>query len=264
MIERRVEKGALIPEYRGVYRVGHRAPSREARYMAAVKACGAGALLCGRAAAHLWGLVKGSGAATSGGDSSPNVGSRGSTSMRCRGLEPTRTATRRAGIPVTTVPRTLVDLAAALPLDALARACHEAGSAAPSTTPRAGGTGAGAAPQQPRRREPARGSSRGDEKVDTQQARVLLHCPICARPGFRSHSRTSRPGTGASTAAGPSAASPLSSTATASTTPGYSWEQDYRREREARARGDEFRRYTYGRRLEDPRLHAGADLTERC
>jgi hypothetical protein len=31
------------------------------------------------------------------------------------------------GIPVTTVPRTLVDLAADLPLDDLARACHEAG-----------------------------------------------------------------------------------------------------------------------------------------
>ena len=59
-IRRRVAKGALIPEHRGVFRVGHRAPSREARYLAAVKACGAGALLCDLAAAHLWGLVKGS------------------------------------------------------------------------------------------------------------------------------------------------------------------------------------------------------------
>jgi very-short-patch-repair endonuclease len=32
----------------------------------------------------------------------------------------------------------------------------------------------------------------------------------------------------------------------------HSWEQDRRREREARARGDEFRRYTYGDVLEDP------------
>jgi hypothetical protein len=32
-----------------------------------------------------------------------------------------------------------------------------------------------------------------------------------------------------------------------------SWEQDRRREREARARGDEFRRYTYGDVLEEPR-----------
>ena len=55
-IKRQVAKGALIPEYRGVYRVGHRAPSREARYMAAVKAGGPEALLRGRAAGHLWGL----------------------------------------------------------------------------------------------------------------------------------------------------------------------------------------------------------------
>ena len=51
--------GALLVEYRGVYRVGHRAPSREARYLAAVKACGRGAVLSGRAAAHLHGLIKG-------------------------------------------------------------------------------------------------------------------------------------------------------------------------------------------------------------
>ncbi len=34
----------------------------------------------------------------------------------------------------------------------------------------------------------------------------------------------------------------------------HSWEQDRRREREARARGDEFRRYTHGDVMEDPRL----------
>ena len=34
----------------------------------------------------------------------------------------------------------------------------------------------------------------------------------------------------------------------------HSWEQDRRREREARARGDEFRRYTYGDVTEDPTL----------
>jgi very-short-patch-repair endonuclease len=31
----------------------------------------------------------------------------------------------------------------------------------------------------------------------------------------------------------------------------HAWEQDRRREREARARGDEFRRYTYGDVFED-------------
>jgi very-short-patch-repair endonuclease len=33
----------------------------------------------------------------------------------------------------------------------------------------------------------------------------------------------------------------------------HSWEQDFRREREARARGDEFRRLTYADVFEDPR-----------
>ena len=32
----------------------------------------------------------------------------------------------------------------------------------------------------------------------------------------------------------------------------YSWEQDRRREREARARGDEFRRYSYDDVMVDP------------
>src|SRR3954469_9202155 len=58
-IERRVRKGLLIQEHPGVYRVGHRAPTVEARYLAAVRACGEGAVLSGRAAAHLLSLLKG-------------------------------------------------------------------------------------------------------------------------------------------------------------------------------------------------------------
>ncbi len=58
-LDRRLENGALIIEYRGVYRVGHRAPSLEARYLAAVLACGDNALLYGLAAGHLLGLLKG-------------------------------------------------------------------------------------------------------------------------------------------------------------------------------------------------------------
>src|SRR5918999_5246012 len=58
-IDRRLRSGVLLREHRGVYRVGHRAPSLEARYLAAVRACGAGALLSGRAAGHLFGLLKG-------------------------------------------------------------------------------------------------------------------------------------------------------------------------------------------------------------
>ena len=54
-IDRPVLKGALIVQHRGVFRVGHAAPNREARFLAAVLACGARALLCDAAAGHLWG-----------------------------------------------------------------------------------------------------------------------------------------------------------------------------------------------------------------
>ena len=38
------------------------------------------------------------------------------------------------------------------------------------------------------------------------------------------------------------------------TTPAHVWEQDRQREREARARGDDFRRYTWDDVFEHPRL----------
>src|SRR4051812_13473142 len=124
-IQRRVRKGTLLPEYPGVYRVGHRAPSLEARYLAAVRACGDGSVLFRLAAGHLLGLLKGSPPA-------PEVLTpterriEGIHTRRTRNIDPLEVATVR-GIPVTTVPRTLVDLAAVLLLDDLARACHEAG-----------------------------------------------------------------------------------------------------------------------------------------
>ncbi len=57
-IRRRVRSGALIPVHRGVYRVGHRAPSFEADCLAAVLAAGPGAVLGGLAAARLLGLLR--------------------------------------------------------------------------------------------------------------------------------------------------------------------------------------------------------------
>lgn len=124
-IRRRVERGNLIRVHRGVYRVGHRAPSLEATYLAAVLAAGESALLFGRAAAHLLRIVKGTAPA-------PEVTARtqrrieGVKTHRCRLLD-ARDATTVHGIPVTTVPRTLIDIAPGVSLNALARACHEAG-----------------------------------------------------------------------------------------------------------------------------------------
>jgi Transcriptional regulator, AbiEi antitoxin len=124
-IKSRLRSGALLREHRGVYRVGHRAPSVEARYLAAVLACGEGALLSGRAAAFLFGLLKGPAPR-------PEVSTR--TQRRVTGVRTRRCrasvwldATTWRGIPVTTVATTLIDLAAVLNADELARACHEAG-----------------------------------------------------------------------------------------------------------------------------------------
>src|SRR3954454_13263192 len=58
-IDREVRKGALIRQYPGVYRVGHAAPSSDASYMAAVKACGDGAALGGPAGGYVLELIKG-------------------------------------------------------------------------------------------------------------------------------------------------------------------------------------------------------------
>jgi Transcriptional regulator, AbiEi antitoxin len=123
-IETRLRNGGLIPIHRGVYRVGHQAPSVLARYMAAVKACGEGALLAGRAAAHLLGLLRTP-------PSLPEVLTpterriRGIVTHRVRRAELTD-ATEWRGIPVTTVQRTLVDLAAVLDEDELAGTVHQA------------------------------------------------------------------------------------------------------------------------------------------
>ena len=117
----RLRRGLLIRVYPGVYRVGHAAPSPEASYLAAVKACGPGAVLSGLAAARLYGIIKGS-------PPPPEVtvpkerkvdGIRTKRGTRTRGLW--------KGLPVTTVAQTIVDIAPGMSAEDLARACHEAG-----------------------------------------------------------------------------------------------------------------------------------------
>jgi very-short-patch-repair endonuclease len=154
------------------------------------------------------------------------------------------------GIPVTSVPRTLVDLAALLTVHALARACHEAGvryrttptqvEAVLSRRPTSPGAGKlrkvinGDAQVTLSRLEraflrmlrdarlplPETNRIAGGRRVDCRWPEYRLTIEL---DGYRFHNSR------------------------------HAWEQDRRREREARARGDEFRRYTYGDVVEDRR-----------
>src|SRR5215213_4781540 len=58
-VAKRVEAGRLHPLHRGVYAVGHARISRDARLMAAVLACGDGAVLSHRSAGERWNLRTG-------------------------------------------------------------------------------------------------------------------------------------------------------------------------------------------------------------
>jgi hypothetical protein len=112
-IKRRLGSGRLHRLHRGVYAVGYRVPSREARWLAATKASGPGAVLSHLSAAACWGFR-----AYSGGyidiTSPSKAKSRGSFRHHCAHLRPDE-ITQNAWIPVTTVPRTLFDLASGQP-----------------------------------------------------------------------------------------------------------------------------------------------------
>ncbi len=124
-IAQRVRSGRLHPLYRGVYAVGHNRLSQEAKYMAAVLAAGEGAALGHEAGAHHWAIWRRKPSqidVITPGQRRPRAGIR---IHRCRALDP-RDVTRYRGIPITTVARTLVDLAATLTAAQLANVIHEA------------------------------------------------------------------------------------------------------------------------------------------
>jgi very-short-patch-repair endonuclease len=124
-VARRVATGRLERVYRGVFAVGHRQRTPEARWIAAVMACGRGAVLSHLDAAALWRIYDGRGprihVTTTG---SP----RGKSDIRIhrtRRLHPAD-VTVKDGIPVTTVARTLIDLTDMLSSDRVLRAIREA------------------------------------------------------------------------------------------------------------------------------------------
>jgi very-short-patch-repair endonuclease len=111
-IDRRVRSRRLHVLHRGVYAVGHKRLRTEGHWMAAVLACGNGAVLSHHTAAALWDLRRvGSGAihVTVPGD--PGRKRRAGIKLhRSTTLGP-KDVTAHEGIPVTTVARTIIDLA---------------------------------------------------------------------------------------------------------------------------------------------------------
>ena len=237
-IRSRVRKGSLIPEYRGIYRVGHTAPSDESRYLAAVRAGGSAARLSGLPAAYLLGLLKGP---------APRPEISAPTNRRVPGVRSRRVrepgvAIVCRGVPVTSVPQTLVDIASSLDESVLARACHEAGvrysttpadvAAVLASRPNLPGAGQlrrileGEAPVSLSRLEsrflahlrsdglppPQTNKDAGGRRVDCRWPEQRLTVEL---DSYRYHSSR------------------------------HAWERDRQREREAYARGDDIRRYTH-------------------
>ena len=123
-IRHRISRGRLRSIWRGVYAVGGPEITRRGRWMAAVLACGANAVLSHHTAAALWGIRR-SGASFI----AVSVPSR--TYRRYRGIRihrrslPSEDLTRHDGIPVTTPTRTLIDLGVVLGPEALEAAINE-------------------------------------------------------------------------------------------------------------------------------------------
>jgi putative AbiEi antitoxin of type IV toxin-antitoxin system/uncharacterized protein DUF559 len=120
----RLKVGRFIRMHPGVYAVGHRPPSPLARAMAAVLACGQGAMLGYRSAATLW-VIQSRWRGPIEVIAPGNHLLDGVRVHRSRSLTP-RDVTVHFGIPVTTPARTLLDLAETLSDKALARAVNEA------------------------------------------------------------------------------------------------------------------------------------------
>jgi hypothetical protein len=125
-IKLRLRTGRLHPLHRDAYAVGHRVVTKRGKWLAAVLALGPGTMLSHESAAALWGLA---------GDR-PEVHV---TAPRGRQVRPGRSGIRlhrckfqvdervdRDGIPVTTVARTLFDLAERAPSHRLKGAWEEA------------------------------------------------------------------------------------------------------------------------------------------
>jgi len=112
LIENRMERGQLLRVHRGVFALGRRRLDQHGAWMAAVLACGSSAVLSYGSAAHLWGIR---------GSHGPIEVTRFSGHRRPHGVRvhqtrslPVELVTVQAGIPVTSLERVLLDMAARL------------------------------------------------------------------------------------------------------------------------------------------------------
>ena len=126
-VERAVKAGRLHRVYRGVYAVGHTELSRQGQCLAAVLAVGPGALLSYHSAGWLWGLYRGSPGPVHVTAFVPrhHPTPKGVIRHRARNLTD-QDRVLVGGIPVTSVARTLLDLAWKLRSDLLRRALERA------------------------------------------------------------------------------------------------------------------------------------------
>jgi hypothetical protein len=123
-IRHRVDCGRLHVVHRGVYAVGHRALTRAGRWMAAVLAQGLDAVLSHRSGARLWRIRSSEGVRI---DVTVPRSRRSRAGIQVHHSSlPADEVTVENGIPVTTVPRTLFDLAAVVRPQEVERAINEA------------------------------------------------------------------------------------------------------------------------------------------
>jgi hypothetical protein len=215
--------------------------------MAAVLACGDASALSGVAAAYLYGLVRGRAP-------KPEVTSSkehrvpGVLTRRCRPFD-RRDVTTWKGIPITTVPYTLIDLAAALTPAALAWSVHQAGIRY--------GTEPEHVDEVLARRPNAPGRGlllsllSGDAHI-TLSALERKFLARLRRAGLPLPITNRLAGGRYVDCRWPEHHLTVELDSYTYHRSRHAWEQDRKRERQARARGDDFRRFTYGDVYEHP------------
>jgi len=127
-VRRRVRTGRLHRQYPRIYSYGRKTLTPSGRRLASVLACGDDAAASHRAAAALWDLRRSTRLEVIVPTSAGRVGAPGITLYRHATLRP-QDLTLRYGIPVTTVPRTLLDLASVVNTQHLESAIRQADDA---------------------------------------------------------------------------------------------------------------------------------------